>query len=949
MANAISGRILSSLLISGSLLLIPHHLYAQTPPGWGTATLIETNDFNPKADVPKIGVDRNGNAMVVWQQGDSNGEASIWANRYDAASGWGTATLIETNPGVAFLPGVGMDDNGNAVAVWIQNDGTDDRMWANRYVAGQGWGTPQVIETNPGDADFARVAVNANGNAVALWKQFNGVNFDIWANVYVAGQSWGTATRIDNSSEDASETWVAMDNQGNAMAVWRQSDGVDPNPSIWASRYVQGQGWGKQRLIEPNPGFASFPHVGFDDGGNAIVVWYQEFGDDQGRHIWANRYVKGQGGWGTPTRLDSHFQNGQGPSLAVNGDGNAMAVWRQWDDAGVAISIWANRYDVGSGWGTATLIETGSGAADNADVAMDSSGNATAVWKQSDGTSNNIYANRYVPGQGWGTVALIETGNSGADFPKVGMDDHGNAIAEWRQRGSVWSNRFVSGSETGPLTFTDVTDQAGISGLESSWCASWADYDNDGNVDVMTLGHNEGLTGSISQLWHSNGDGTFTDVTTQAGMDPHDGDSHGAVWGDFDNDGRVDLFIAKGTTKTDLINYDDLWRNNGDGTFTNIAHSAGAEGLGHRNRGAGAVDYDNDSNLDILATSFHRPGGGGTNILYRNNGNSTFTDVAAQSGLDRPLIENRTAAWSDFDGDGWMDVFITQTDGLYRNNGDGTFTDVTVAAGIINASVDVQNGAWGDYDNDGHPDLFVNLGVENGRGDTGTSESQKPGILYQNNGDGTFTDVTTQSGAINEAGALGAQWEDYDNDGDLDLYIVNSQPPRLANKLFRNNGDGTFTDVAAEAGVEAKPEEGRGSDASFIDYDNDGFPDLFVCNGAGNTLGPFLLYRNNGNSNGWLKVVLRGTQSNKGGIGAKIRLTAGGQTQYREYFEQHYMGQNYVPIHFGLGQATIIDSLTITWPSGTAQTLTHITVNQTIKLRESQEIIGELIGLDSEN
>ena len=455
MANSFSRKILALLLISGSSLLVPHHLSAQTPPGWGTATLIETNDYTPKADVPKIGMDRNGNAMVVWQQGDSNGEESIWANRYDAESGWGTATLIEATPGVAFLPHVGMDDNGNAVAVWVQNDGTYDRMWANRYVAGQGWGTPQVIETNPGDADFARVAVNGNGNAVALWKQFNGVNFDIWANLYVAGQAWGTATLIETSSEDASETWVAMDTQGNAMAVWRQSDGVDPNPSIWASRYVAGSGWGTPTLLEPNPGFASFPHVGFDNSGNAIVVWYQEFGDP-GRHIWANRYVAGSG-WGTPTRLDSYFQNGQGPSLAVNGDGNAMATWRQWDDAGVAISIWANRYDVGSGWGTATLIETGSGSADNADVAMDSSGNATAVWKQSDGTSNNIYANRYVAGQGWGTAALIETGNSGADFPKVETDGNGNAIAVWRQRGSVWSNRFTSGSGTGTLTFTDVT------------------------------------------------------------------------------------------------------------------------------------------------------------------------------------------------------------------------------------------------------------------------------------------------------------------------------------------------------------------------------------------------------------------------------------------------------------------------------------------------------------
>ena len=141
---------------------------------------------------------------------------------------------------------------------------------------GQGWGTPVVIETNTGNADFARVAVNGNGNAMALWKQFNGVNFDIWANRYdVGSDSWGTATLIENSSQDASEPWVAMDNSGNAMAVWRQSDGVDPNPSIWANRYVVGQGWGTATLIELNPGFASFPHVGFDNSGNAIVAWYQ--------------------------------------------------------------------------------------------------------------------------------------------------------------------------------------------------------------------------------------------------------------------------------------------------------------------------------------------------------------------------------------------------------------------------------------------------------------------------------------------------------------------------------------------------------------------------------------------------------------------------------------------------------------------------------------------------
>jgi len=195
--------------------------------------------------------------------------------------------------------------------------------------------------------------------------------------------------------------------------------------------------------------------------------------------------------------------------------------------------------------------------------------------------------------------------------------------------------------------------------------------------------------------------------------------------------------------------------------------------------------------------------------------------------------------------------------------------------------------------------------------------------------------VIIQTGANDVAGALGVTFEDYDDDGFLDLYLVNSQGQGVPNRLFRNNGDGTFTDVAAEAGVGAKlPGDGRGSDATFADYDNDGFPDLIVDNGGGTSVGTYILYHNNGNSNKWLKVVLQGTQSNRSGIGAKLRLVVGGKTQYRQYFGQHYMGQNYIPVHFGLGQATSASSLTIQWPSGTVQTLTNIASNQTITVVE---------------
>src|SRR5438093_709333 len=345
---------------------------------------------------------------------------------------------------------------------------------------------------------------------------------------------------------------------------------------------------------------------------------------------------------------------------------------------------------------------------------------------------------------------------------------------------------------------------------------AWVDYDNDGNLDVMTLGHNQANTGSISQLWSSKGDGTFTGMTTQAGRKPHNGDDHGIIWGDFDSDSKLDLHISKGSTKIhNSNNFNELWHNNGNETFTNIAASAGVTALGHRTRGSYGVDYDGDSKLDILATSFARPSGGGTNLLFHNNGDLTFTDMAMQAGLTRPGIENRTAAWADYNGDGFLDVFITRMSGL-----------------------------------------------------------------------------------------------------------------------FRNNGNGTFTDVASTVGVEAK-KGGAGTDASFIDYNNDGFLDLFVCNGAGNKTGPYLLFRNNGNRHNWLEVVLRGQQSNRGGIGAKLTLTAGGETQFREYTgQQHYMGQNHTPVHFGLGQATSVNTLTIQWPSGTVDTLHSVPANSTIRVVE---------------
>jgi hypothetical protein len=156
-------------------------------------------------------------------------------------------------------------------------------------------------------------------------------------------------------------------------------------------------------------------------------------------------------------------------------------------------------------------------------------------------------------------------------------------------------------------TFRDVSSAAGFVGAQSSWAAAWADYDRDGDLDVVTVGHNQTETGSVSQLWRHNGDGTFSDVTVQAGMNPHNGDCHAAVWADFDNDGDPDLFIAKGGSKSPTsANLHELWRNNGNGTFTNIASLAGVQGINQRGRGAASADYDEDGHLDILVLGFGR-------------------------------------------------------------------------------------------------------------------------------------------------------------------------------------------------------------------------------------------------------------------------------------------------------------------------------------------------------
>jgi hypothetical protein len=338
--------------------------------------------------------------------------------------------------------------------VWKQNDGIRYNIWANRYVVGTGWGTATLIETdNSGNAYNPTVAMDGSGNAIAVWDQRDGTYFNIWANRYVVGTGWNTATLIEtDDTGNAQNPEVAMDSSGNAIAVWIQDDGT--RDSIFANRYVVGTGWSTATLIENDDGGDAYsPKVALDGSGNAIAVWYQNNGTSY--NILANRYVVGTG-WSTATLIETDDAgDAQNPEVAVDGSGNAIAVWDQ--DNGTHLNIWANRYVVGTGWSTPTLIETDNvGDAQNPEVAMDGSGNVIAVWDQDDGPRINIWANRFVVGTGWSTPTLIETHNAGdALHPEVAVDGSGNAIAVWSQsdsqRDNIWANRYIIPDITAPV------------------------------------------------------------------------------------------------------------------------------------------------------------------------------------------------------------------------------------------------------------------------------------------------------------------------------------------------------------------------------------------------------------------------------------------------------------------------------------------------------------------
>ncbi len=477
--------------------------------------------------------------------------------------------------------------------------------------------------------------------------------------------------------------------------------------------------------------------------------------------------------------------------------------------------------------------------------------------------------------------------------------------------------------------FTKVTTGDIVNDFGDNGIPAWGDFNNDGFLDLFVSDY-----GGTNALYLNNRNGTFTRITQ--GDPLQDADFHiGSVSGDFDNDGNLDLLVPVGGGANPRNN--QLFHGNGDGSFTRASGDGITSHLGYFGPSASA-DYDNDGFLDIVITSYVDANfDGAPGLLFHNNEDGTFSNTASPP-LTSDTAASPAAVWADYNNDGFMDLLVVDSTTnsvnlLYLNNGNGTFTRIlTNAVGTDRRPDGAHGAAWGDYDNDGYLDLFV------------TTLASAQNQLYHNNGDGTFTNIpdSTFPRPAPDVNSTGCAWGDYDNDGFLDLFIASGGQAR--NQLFHNNGDGTFTEILSDGPGNDWDSQSEFTSVSWVDYDNDGFLDLYVRGGL-SIVGGFqnLLYHNDGNSNAWLEVKCLGTVSNRSAIGAKVRVraTIGGKTfwQLREINQGGEYSTSPLVAHFGLGDATNADTVRIEWPSGTVQEFQKVAARQILTISEPPRLL----------
>ena len=494
--------------------------------------------------------------------------------------------------------------------------------------------------------------------------------------------------------------------------------------------------------------------------------------------------------------------------------------------------------------------------------------------------------------------------------------------------------------------FQEVTAEVGlVPEANTSWGNPiWGDINNDGFLDLIVPTGRLQVSGGPFVYLNNAGE-RFTDIRATSGIEMaprfDTGDWRGFSFGDFDGDGNLDLYIAE-LAEGSAPKLDLLFKGHGDGTFENVTQAAGIETSNALGQCGFWVDYDNDGKLDLFVKNYGSP-----NLLYKNHGDGTFARVANAAGLANAVVYPRfggdhglICSFADYDNDGFMDVaFSEEKTALYQNQR-GRFVDVSAAAGVDHPRQGKGKGiAWGDYNNDGFLDLYISRGQASGLG------SMK-NTLYRNNGDGTFTDVTVEAGVDAASNNWAAVWGDYDNDGFLDLFVTCAGASSIgvgnANLLYHNNGNGTFTNVAAAEGVALQDNLPTSAHkvAAWADYNNDGFLDLLVKDGIENTgessFGLHRLFKNNGNGNHFIKVNLNGVQSNSRGIGARVTVTSSTGMSFRQNNGGgggEFTSQGSEPLHFGIGIATEA-TVEVRWPSGIVDTVSSVPANSTLTIVE---------------
>ncbi len=530
-----------------------------------------------------------------------------------------------------------------------------------------------------------------------------------------------------------------------------------------------------------------------------------------------------------------------------------------------------------------------------------------------------------------------------------------------------------------PVTFSDVTESAGIDFVHVRGAsgkkyvvetlgsgAAFFDYDQDGLLDIYlvngaALPGYDAPTPPTNILYRNLGDGRFTDVTEEAGVGDT-GYGMGSAVADYDNDGFPDLYVTN-------FGPDAFYRNNADGTFTNITAGAGL-GCELWGASAGFGDIDGDSDLDLYVVNYLDFGldnnkecddpatglrdychpdvyNGLPDVMYRNNGDGTFSDVTTRAGVYTTEGKGLGVVIGDYDDDGDADIYVANDsvrNFLWRNSGDGRFEDVALLAGVAFNEAGVAEAGmgvdFGDFDNDRYLDIFL------------THLDLETNTLYRNLGTGLFIDATFVTGMAKPSlfhVGFGTGFVDYDNDGDLDVFIANghileSVDQRKASVsykqpsfLMRNNGNGVFENVGPSSGEHfSERRSSRGT--AFGDYDNDGDVDVLVMN-SGEVVN--LLRNEGGNRRHKLVVELTGTTSNRDGIGARLVLGAGGKKQLREVHGAYsYCSHNDLRVPFGLEDSPAAEWLEIRWPSGRVERLADLAANQWLIIKEGVGVIS---------